>query len=240
MSRPSLFTVLSPSLLHLYDVKDAVVVVIDVFRATSTIAAVLHNGAHKVIPVDTVSGAIEIGQELGAITAGERDGRIAEGLDHGNSPLEYPATFIAGKTLVLTTTNGTRLLHMALRDGATTVITGSFANLGSVCDFITASGKNVLLCCAAWKDRVNSEDSLFAGAVVSAVSSHFTIHCDASLMAAMLYSSVKDNLWNFTQQTTHYHRLSRYGLQEDMRWCLTENIANTGVIYRDGALWRMG
>jgi len=237
MTRPTLYTVVSPSLLHLYDVSDAVVVVIDVFRATSTIAAALYNGAQKVIPVDSVAGAIEIGHEIGGITAGERDGRIAEGLAHGNSPLEYPASFVKDRTLVLTTTNGTRLLHMALRDGSQMVVTGAFANLDAVCRQLLSSGKNVLLCCAAWKDRVNSEDTLFAGAVVSRLRQHFDINCDASLLAETLYLTIKDDMWSFTQKTTHYERLSRYGLEEDMRWCLTENIASVGVIYRDGALW---
>src|SRR5512138_1954346 len=95
-NKPTLFTCLSPSLLHLYDVHDAIVVVIDVFRATSTVAAALYNGAERIIPVDSVQGAIELGNELGAITAGERDGKIAPGLQYGNSPLEYPRSFVEG------------------------------------------------------------------------------------------------------------------------------------------------
>lgn len=234
--KPTLYTCLSPSLLHLYNVEDSIVVVIDVFRATSTIAAALNNGAEKIIPVESVKGAIEIGEEIGGITAGERDGKIAEGLQYGNSPLEYPREFIEGRTLVLTTTNGTRLLHMALKMGATEVITGAFANLGAVCNHIVSSGKNVILACAGWKDRVNMEDTQFAGAVVAHVRNHFTIHCDASLAAEHLYSQTRDNAWEFTQQTTHYHRLAAYGLEKDMKWCMTENIANILVVYRDGSL----
>lgn len=235
-AKPSLFTCVSPALLHLYDVKDAIVVVIDVFRATSTIAAALYNGAEKIIPVDSVQGAIELGEELGAITAGERDGKIAEGLQHGNSPLEYPREFIAGKTLVLTTTNGTRLLHMALKNGATEVITGSFANLSAVCDHLLKSGKNVVLGCAAWKDRVNMEDTLFAGAVVSRLRQHYQVFCDASLGAETLYSHARIDTWNFVKKTTHYHRLSAYGLEKDMQWCISADIANVLPVYRDGAL----
>ena len=128
-SKPTLNTSLSPSLLHLYDLSNCVVVVIDVFRATSTIASALYNGAKCVIPVDSVPKAIEISKSIGAIAAGERDGMIAEGLQHGNSPLEYSRDFIENKTLVLTTTNGTRLLQMALDNKADTIITGSFPNL---------------------------------------------------------------------------------------------------------------
>ena len=109
--KPSLYTCLSPSLLHLYDIKESIVVIIDVLRATSTIATALYNGASQVIPVEAVAECIRIGKEIAGITAGERDGKVAEGLEYGNSPFEYPPSFIKGKTLVLTTTNGTKLLH---------------------------------------------------------------------------------------------------------------------------------
>src|ERR1700734_746130 len=121
--KPKLEVCLSPALLHLYDTNGAVVVIIDIFRATSTITAALHNGARCVIPVASVAECIAIGESIpNSITAGERDGKIAEGLQHGNSPLEYPADFIKGKTLVLTTTNGTRLLHMVV--GAAEIVIG--------------------------------------------------------------------------------------------------------------------
>ena len=88
------------------------------FRATSTIATALFNGAEKVIPVANVEDCIELGKKLNAVTAGERDGKVIPGLQHGNSPAEYYREFIQNKILVLTTTNGTRLLHMALKSGA--------------------------------------------------------------------------------------------------------------------------
>src|ERR1700758_5199729 len=113
LEKPSLEVCLSPALLHLYNTKDVIVVIIDIFRATSTITAALHNGAKCVIPVASVAECVALGHEIpGSITAGERDGKIAEGLQHGNSPLEFPPSFIKDKTLILTTTNGTRLLHM--------------------------------------------------------------------------------------------------------------------------------
>src|SRR5678815_4836369 len=157
MTKPNLYTVLSPALLHLYDVNNTIVVVIDVLRATSTIATALYNGAREIIPVDSVERCIQLGKELDCITAGERDGHIAEGLQYGNSPFEYPRSFVGGKTLVLTTTNGTKLLHMALDNGASGIITGAFVNISAVCDFLSAQKQNVILGCAAWKDRVNME-----------------------------------------------------------------------------------
>lgn len=168
-SKPALYTSLSPALLHLHDVRNTIVVIIDVLRATSTIATALHNGAKCIIPVDTIPRCIEWGNQIECITAGEREGRIAEGLEYGNSPFEYPITFIKGKTLVLTTTNGTKLLHLAFEKGATTIVTGSFPNLSAVCDYLIIQNKTTILACAGWKDKINIEDTLFAGAVISKI-----------------------------------------------------------------------
>jgi 2-phosphosulfolactate phosphatase len=236
-NKPTLYTSLSPAILHLYDLSNSIVVIIDVFRATSTIAAALYNGARCVIPVDSVPRALEISKNIDGIAAGERDGMIAEGLQHGNSPLEYNRDFIENKTLVLTTTNGTRLLQMALDKNAATIISGSFPNLSSVCDFLSSENKNVVLGCAGWKDRFNLEDTLFAGAVIHRLKKKFTIHCDSSFMAEAMYAKHKNNLIEFAPNLTHYHRLvERFGLIEDIKFCLTPDVANVLPVYIDGKL----
>ena len=236
--KPSLHTCLSPALLHLYDVSNSIVVIIDVLRATSTIATALHNGAKEIIPIDNVADCIKIGSELNAITAGERDGQVAEGLQYGNSPFEYPSTFIAGKTLVLTTTNGTKLLHMALTNGAEEIITGSFPNISAVCTHLLKENKNVILACAAWKDKINIEDSLFAGAVVNRIKENFTIQCDSSQLAESLYLTAQPDLYYFMKErnATHYHRLTKYHLEKDIRYCLTNDCAPSLPLYLDEKL----
>lgn len=236
--KPTLHTCLSPALLNLYDLKDSMVVIIDVLRATSTIATAMHNGAECVIPVATVPRCIEIGAELNAITAGERDGRIAEGLKHGNSPFEYHPEFVKGKKLVLTTTNGTKLLHMALDNGAAEIITGSFPNLSAVCNYIEHRNMPVILGCAAWKDRVNIEDTLFAGAVIDRLSHLFDINCDASKLALNLYRQAKNDLFTFMKdnQASHYHRLMNYGLEKDIRYCLTPDQAPVLPVFKGDRL----
>jgi 2-phosphosulfolactate phosphatase len=235
---PSLHTVLSPKLLDIYDVSNSIVVIIDVFRATSTIATALNNGAEKIIPVDNVEKCIAIGNATpNSITAGERDGKVIEGLQYGNSPAEYSVDFIKGKTLVLTTTNGTKLLHMALNKGASDVITGSFPNLSAVCNYLIEQKKNVYLGCSAWKDRFNLEDTLFAGAVIDRVKEHFLIHCDSSLMAEQMYQLHKNDMPQFIKNTTHWHRLAKHGLEKDMEFCVTIDGANVLPIYKEGALY---
>lgn len=235
---PTLNTCLSPSLLHLYDVSSSIVVIIDVLRATSTIATALFNGAKSIIPVDSVADCIKLGKQMDVITAGERDGKIAEGLKYGNTPLQYQPQFIKGKTLVLTTTNGTRLLHMALAENAQSIITGSFCNLTAVSNYLIAQNKNVILACAAWKDRVNIEDTLFAGAVISRIKNHFNQNCDASQIAETLYQQAGDDLFGFMRDhnASHYHRLMDYGLEEDIRFCLTIDNANQLILYKEGRL----
>ena len=221
--RPKLEVCLSPALLHLYDTRDTVTVIIDVFRATSTITAALHNGAKRVIPVASVAECIALGNTIpDSVTAGERDGKIAEGLQHGNSPSEYPATFIKDKTLVLTTTNGTRLLHM-VKD-AVDIVIGSFLNLDALCAYLLARNKNVLLGCASWKDKFNLEDTLFAGAVIHQVAHAFEINCDSARAAHHLYHQSGGNYLEFLKDSSHYKRLSAYGLQDDMAYCATPNL----------------
>jgi len=235
--KPSLVTSLSPALLHLTNLQNAIVVIIDVFRATSTIATALYNGAEKVVPVAAVDECKRRGSEIpNAITAGEREGKVIEGLQYGNSPAEYPREFIEGKTLVLTTTNGTKLLHMAFAKGCDEVVTGSFPNLSAVCEFLISQDKNVVLGCSGWKDMFNLEDTLFAGAVIDRVKENFIIHDDASLMAQQIYRLHESNLYNFIQHTTHWHRLAAYGLQKDLKYCITVDIANVLPIFNRGEL----
>ncbi|SDZ88033.1 2-phosphosulfolactate phosphatase [Arachidicoccus rhizosphaerae] len=231
MEKRTLHTVLSPRLLDLYSLSDGVVVVIDVFRATSTIATALSNGARAVYPVAGVEQCKQLGQKLGAITAGERNGQVIEGLLHGNSPAEYPRSFIAGKDLVLTTTNGTKLLKMALDQGAAEVITGSFVNLGSVCQYLVSSNKNVILACSGWKDRFNLEDTMFAGAVVAQIERHFHMNCDSSLMAKQQYQLHEADMKTFIRQTSHWHRLKAFGLEKDLEFCVTPGGAEVLPLY---------
>jgi 2-phosphosulfolactate phosphatase len=235
---PVLNTVLSPALLNLYDISNSIVVIIDILRATSTIATALYNGAKAVIPVDSVADCIKLGKQMEVITAGERDGQIAEGLQYGNTPLQYTSDFINGKTLVLTTTNGTKLLHLALAASAKGIITGSFCNISAVCEYLVAQNTNVVLACAAWKNRINIEDTLFAGAVIHRIKDHFDINCDSSQIAESLYIQAQPDLFSFMKEknASHYHRLMGFGLEKDIRFCLTEDNANVLSLYSGGRL----
>lgn len=235
MNKIEVSTCYSPALLHLYDFSEKLVVFIDIFRATSTIAAAMGNGAKQIIPVDNVEECIKLGSEIeNSITAGERNGKVVEGLQYGNSPSAYPGDFINGKTLVLTTTNGTRLLHK-IKD-AQTILSGSFLNLQATADFIKSQNREVLLACASWKDRYNLEDTLFAGALYKALGDGFSTTCDSTLGALALYQTATDDLFGFLKQGSHFHRLAKHGLEDDMRYCCQLNKHDHAILYNGEAL----
>jgi 2-phosphosulfolactate phosphatase len=213
---------LTPALLHLYDTRDSIVVVIDILRATSSMVYGIDNGAAAIIPVANVEDCLPF-SEKGYLLAAERNGEVVEGYNFGNSPFSYTAERVAGKTVVLTTTNGTKALHMA-RETAYQVVLGSFLNLQALCDWLKVQNRSVLLLCAGWKDAFNLEDTLFAGAVVSELRREFEHFDDSSIAAEDLYQLAKSNLREYLHKSSHSHRLAALNIEEDVKFCLQLNI----------------
>lgn len=213
---------LTPALIDLYDIEESIVVVIDILRATSSITYGIENGAEAIIPVANVEDCLKYA-DRGYLLAAERNGEVVAGYDFGNSPFSYTKEKVAGKTVVLTTTNGTKALHLAHKR-AFQVVIGSFLNLDSLCDYLTSQDKNVLLLCAGWKDQFNLEDTLFAGAVVNKLRQKFEHFDDSSVAAEDLYSLAKDNLRKYLHKSSHSHRLAQLNIEEDVVFCLQLNI----------------
>jgi 2-phosphosulfolactate phosphatase len=155
---------LLPSLTSQHQLAGETVVVIDVLRASTTIAFALAAGAKEVIPCLHVADARELKRRLGdqAVLGGEREGVKIEGFDLGNSPREYVEDSVAGKTVIFTTTNGTRALQACL--GAGRVIVGSFVNLSAVCEAVREDDR-VHIVCAGTRDEITRDDTLVAGAM---------------------------------------------------------------------------
>jgi 2-phosphosulfolactate phosphatase len=208
----------TPALLGLYDIEQSIVVVIDILRATSSIVYGIDNGAEAIIPVANVADCLAYANR-GFLLAAERNGSIVEGYDFGNSPFSYTKERVGGKTVVLTTTNGTKAMHMA-RSRAKQVVIGSFLNLQALCDWLKTQDSNVLLLCAGWKDQFNLEDTLFAGAVVNAIRSCFTEFDDSGVAAEDLYLLAKSDLRAYISKSSHSHRLAALNIEEDVRFCL--------------------
>jgi len=213
---------LTPALIDLYAIEDSIVVVIDILRATSSMVYGIDNGAAAIIPVAQVEDCLNYADK-GYLLAAERNGEVVEGYNFGNSPFSYTADKVAGKTIVLTTTNGTKALHLA-RKRASQVVIGSFLNLGALCDWLKKQDKNVLLLCAGWKDQFNLEDTIFAGAVVHQLRSLFTTFDDAGVAAEDLYLMAKDNLRAYIGKSAHSHRMLALHIEEDVNFCLQVDI----------------
>ena len=214
---------LSPALIPLFEVDDYVVVVIDIFRATSSICYGIENGAEAIIPVSEIEECVAYQEKHpDYLLAAERDGKVVSGFDFGNSPFSYTKEKVAGKTVVLTTTNGTHALHLSR--SAKKIIIGSFLNLTAVCDWLKTQQENILLVCAGWKNNFNLEDTLFAGAVVEQLKdSNFRVD-DAAIAANDLYQIARGDLDGYLKKTSHSERLKKLGIEADIAFCLQVDI----------------
>lgn len=212
----------TPQAYNLFHNPNAVVVVIDILRATSAITTAFYNGVTKMIPVATVEEARSY-KEKGYMVAAERNGEVLEGFDLGNSPFGYMNTRVKGKTIVITTTNGTQAIEAARQ--AQKIVIGSFLNLDVMIDFLRKEKKDVLFVCAGWKNKFNLEDTLFSGAIAHDLiyKYDFTTSCDSTLAAMHLYTLAKHDLYKFLENSSHRNRLAKLDLERDIRYCLTPN-----------------
>lgn len=223
---------LTPALLPLFNIEDSIVVVIDIFRATTSICYGIDNGAEAIIPVAKVEECAAY-REMGLdyLLAAERDGKVVDGFDFGNSPFSYTKEKVSGKTVVLTTTNGTHALHMSIK--AKRIVIGSFLNLTSLCNWLKQQHDNILLVCAGWKNNFNLEDTLFAGAVAEQLKGEAYKWDDSATAANDLYNIAKHDLNGYLKKTSHSERLKQLGIEEDIAFCLHVDIT-TAIPVLDG------
>ena len=225
-------TVLSPTLFHqIENIENKVVVVIDILRATSTITTILHNGASAVIPVKEEQTAKDY-KVQGFLVGGEREGQTIEGFDFGNSPFQYKPEIVKDKEIVLTTTNGTKCIEMS--NNAYQVVIGSFLNLDTVVEHINYLNKDIVLFCAGWKDKVNLEDSLFAGAVACSLTDEELD--DSTLLCMDAYRAAQADLFKALQNSSHFQRLARKGVTKDIAYCCETNVIDSVGILKDGKI----
>jgi 2-phosphosulfolactate phosphatase len=196
------------------------VVVIDVLRATSTMIEALANGARAIIPVDTVERAVRTAAELGkgdVLLSGERGSLPIEGFHFGNSPAEFTEERVAGKTLVMTTTNGTPTLLAAA--GAKRCVIGAFLNANAVATALS-NEDDVLLICAGKESRFALEDAVCAGLIARRMSASKRVRGSDSARAAMrLASRLGHPPLRFLRRTTAGVQLRNLGLSRDVDFC---------------------
>lgn len=215
----------SPALYPAYHNPEAVAVVTDVFRATTTMAAAFGNGVRSIRPVATVEEAQDY-KAKGWLVGAERNVKRCDFADFGNSPFDYKPEIVAGKDIVFTTTNGTRAITIAKE--AYRVITGAFVNLQAVADYCLAQKRDVVVVCAAWRDKVNIEDTLFGGALTDVLlqTGLYTMGSDAAVIARDMWTAHKDNLQAYLEPTDHMARLKANHLEDAVPYCLTPSTIN--------------
>ncbi|SMB97327.1 2-phosphosulfolactate phosphatase [Hymenobacter roseosalivarius DSM 11622] len=233
---PALDVCFSPELLTLYDLRGKVAVVVDILRATSSMVTALAAGITHIIPVAELAECRAFAPQ-GYLTAAERDGVQAEGVDLGNSPFGYldGKVSVKGRALAITTTNGTRAIHLSL--SADSVVLGGFLNLEAVANFLRQQQKDVLVVCAGWKGQFNLEDTLYGGALAERLAADFdTASSDATLAALHLWQYAKDDLAGYLLQSAHVRRLNSLEVNKDMEFCLQLDEYNLVPIWQDGRI----
>ncbi len=205
------------------------VVLIDVLRASSSIAAALYNNAKEIITTDTTEKAISIYNNLDKehrFLAGERNCIKPEGFDAGNSPSEFIYEKVNNKTVIITTTNGTKIFAKAKE--AKRRIIASFVNFNIVLnDLLNSIQKNQFetfyFLCAGTNGRLTYEDSLCTGAYISNIIKKYPdlSLTDSAQTAMDLYEIYKHNLIDFIKTREHSQKLINLNLESDVDDCLT-------------------
>ncbi|HTD38027.1 MAG TPA: 2-phosphosulfolactate phosphatase [Candidatus Limnocylindrales bacterium] len=222
-------------------IRGAHVAVVDVLRATSTIAVALANGAAGVIPVAEPGEAIALGNRLGrdrVLLCGERDSVRIEGFDLDNSPASFTSDAVAGKTLLITTTNGTRALRAVAT--AASVRTAALVNRGAVVDALTREQNNcdIVVVCAGERNGFALEDAIGAGALVDALLQRIPDAelCDGARAAALLYRTVVARLADAIASADHAQSLAEKGFADDVAYCAGLDVLDVVPTLRGGIL----
>jgi 2-phosphosulfolactate phosphatase len=235
MQQKKLEACFSPALYKYHENKEAIVVVIDILRATSSICAAFANGVVSIIPVGTEKEAIAY-KDRGYMVAAERDGFVLDFADFGNSPFNFLREKVEGKTIVYSTTNGTWVMNMA--SSSFLVAIGSYLNISALAKMLKEQEKDVLLLCAGWKNKINIEDTLFAGALSEKLlaENQFLTNCDSVNISLDLWKLAKPNLMGYIEKSAQRSRLRSKNLDDCIEYCHTSDITDKIPVLGDGRL----
>ncbi len=224
---------LSPDLIHLYDLSETAVVVVDIFRATSCMVTAFAHGAAEILPVEEVDFCKSF-KEKGYLISAERNGITPEGFDFDNSPFSYQVEKVKNAKICVTTTNGTVALRRA--ESAPFLMVGAFLNLSKVTEALKQWNGNALILCAGWKGKPNLEDTLFAGCVIDELHGNYQVADDAALMAWQNYNIASKDLQTAVKNSSHVNRLLKLGIEKDIAFCLEKDKFAVLPVWKNSAL----
>jgi len=235
MTQKSLEICFTPAAFDAYADSEAVVVIIDVLRATSSICTAFANGVREIIPVATVEEAREM-KARGYLLAAERDGYVLDFADFGNSPFNFSPEKVKGKTVAYSTTNGTGIMKQAAL--CHDVVIGSWLNLSALCKWIEEQDRKVVIVCAGWKKRFSLEDAVCAGAIAERLlgSGRFATICDSVHAATDLWNTARHDLLGYIEKAAQRSRLRDKGLDDCIPYCHTFDVTDVVPVLRENKL----
>jgi 2-phosphosulfolactate phosphatase len=214
--------------------------VIDILRSSVSLITALANGAGPIHLFETPDQAREKAESIGresALLCGERNGRKVDGFDLGNSPAEYTRGAVEGRTLLFTSTNGSRMTLMASGSARRVVIAG-FANVSSAAHALARGGGDCVLACSGKEGRFSLEDAVCAGMLAERIRSG-AARCrlsDETRAAVLLYGHFKDDLEGLLDSCEHGVYLKSIGMQRDLPLCAKIDETDIVPVYQNGVL----
>ncbi len=232
----------APQGLELQKPKGQTVAVVDVLRASTSIAYAYANGAARIIPMVGIEAATALAMKLGeedVLLCGEREGKRIDGFHLGNSPREYTEERVSGKTLLLTTTNGTKAITLC--DAAKEVLVAGLVNVTAVVDYLLKADDGLALVCAGKFGRFSMEDAVCAGMIVARLKDRLgdELHLSDSAGAAeIIYRSNPIDTVSLLRNCEHGKYLGSLGFNEDLAVCADVDALPVVPIVRQGRIRR--
>lgn len=223
-------------------VQDKTVIVIDMLRATSVIVTALANGCKEVIPVLTIPDALELAKEKreSCILGGERKAIKIEGFHCSNSPLEYTKELVKDKSIILTTTNGTRAITGCI--GARDILIGAMINASAVARQALLKGNDLIILNAGTYDEFSMDDFICSGYIIDCIldqaksANNLEVELsDIAKTAHYIYES-NEAIKDYIQKASHYKRLLNLGLLKDLEYCCEKSIIDIVPVFKDGII----
>lgn len=233
----------SPDLYSLYHREEAIVIVVDIFRATTTMTTALVNGAVGILPVASTEECQRLGEQYGYLMAAERAVKRCPFAQLGNDPAEYTHERVGGRRIVMTTTNGTRSLTIAREHGARHILIGSLLNLSATLDYcIDLGAREVIVLAAGWQGQASMEDMLYAGALANMAMERGVGEAvgDAAVMMLDLWraTSLSDQeRCAYITRSEHYTRLVEAGHQSAVAYCMQIDTCTLAIGLDEAGLW---
>lgn len=220
------------------NIEESIAVVIDTLRATSVMVTALGNGAKMVVPFREIEDARkfkEENKELDVLLGGERKGLKIEGFDLSNSPLDYTRDAIAGRNIVMSTSNGTKTLQMTER--AKEVLICSLLNVRAVAEYLKDKKENILIINSGTAGLMSADDYITSGALVSILKKNLNeeeySYSDSALIAGELFDCKG---YDFIEKASHYKNLMKIGYEKDLKYCRKPDQFNIVPVYKDGVI----